>query len=112
MKNIRATVENIWMEVRTVILTEEQLTIRYSQKEEDKEKRLALSEMIKQQSEVPINGEEKEVVSAIYESNKPVLKEGDEYQFIDCVIAIDGSNALVHGLLNCRVNEDQIQIRF
>ena len=74
------------------------------------EERKALMDSIREQMTVTLDDAKKAELEAFYESKKPELKEGDEYQLIAMDITERGD--VYTGILNCRVNGDHKQIRF
>lgn len=106
MKNLQSTIEGTWVELKQVLLTEEQKTLLSSNDEANQEAIKALLAEIKPLREVEVQGEDAVLVQAKYEEVKPTLKETDVYQLIS--FNITGNS----GILNCRVNEEQKQIRF
>lgn len=101
MKKYKSQEEGVWKEILNPEITEEQLVILEG---DDTTEKQELIESIKLSS-VQNVVDSTELV-ALYNTHKPVLKEGDAYVFID--MNVSGSN----GLLNCRVNGEHKQIRF
>ena len=63
----------------------------------------------------PVTDEsEKIILDEFYSSVKPTLEEGDVYQLIsmDMLDITDSESGKFTGILNCRVNGEQDQIRF
>jgi hypothetical protein len=110
MKNYQSTIENTWIELKTVELTEEQTTLLMSKEESDKEAKEALIQEIKAEREQPALESDAEIFQKIYESIKPTLKEGQTYQLIAVNAFI--SEGKISGILNCRVSGEHKQIRF
>lgn len=59
---------------------------------------------------IAVSEEKASELSAIYQSNKPLLQDGDSYQFIGANVSQDSEQSW--GILNCRVNDEHIQVRF
>lgn len=76
-----------------------------------KTERDQLVETIRDASIVELDAQEITELDALYESVKPELKDGDEYQLIACDASRDQAGVL-HGILNCRVNGEHVQVRF
>ena len=110
MKNLQSTIENTWIELKTVKLTEEQTTLLMSKEESDKEAKEALIQEIKAEREQPALESDAEIFQKIYESIKPTLEEGQTYQLIAVNAFI--SEGKISGILNCRVSGEHKQIRF
>ena len=110
MKQVQSTAETIWKEIVKVELTAEEKVLRHSTSEEDKEARKVLMERIKSERELELDEESATVAQAIYEANKPALKETDTYQLIAVDIQLEGETGT--GIINCRVNGEHVQIRF
>lgn len=101
MKNYISSTEGVWKEILNPTITEEQLTILNGSDELAKNN---LITEIKNTFEILV--ENTADLDIIYNNNKPKLTESDVYSFIDMLVF--GSN----GLLNCRINGIQKQIRF
>lgn len=110
MKTIQSTVETIWKEIVKVELTAEEKLLMRSFAEEDKVARTILMDRVRAERELPLDEESATAAQAIYEANKPVLKEGDTYQLISANMLMDG--LIGKGIINCRVNNEHIQVRF
>jgi len=106
MKNYQLVNEGAWIEILKVELTEEQKAILLSG--DDKKDLLSL---IKSQREGEMSNEKKDSLSAFYDSVKPELKEEDIYELISIDVS-DKEDGIFKGILNCRINEEHIQIRF
>jgi hypothetical protein len=103
MKNYQSIIEGTWVEILKVELTEEQKTILLSKKD--------LLSLIKSKREGKVSIEKKNSLSAFYDSVKPELKEEDIYKLISIDVS-DKEDGIFKGVLNCRINEEHIQIRF
>jgi hypothetical protein len=110
MKNLQSTIENTWIELKTVKLTEEQTTLLMSKEESDKEAKVKLLEKIKTEREKPASKEDTELVQKLYEGIKPKLEEGQTYELISMNVSFGEKR--ISGILNCRVNTEHKQIRF
>lgn len=110
MKQIQSTVETIWNEIVKVELTAEEKSLMRSHAEEDKEARKDLMARVKAERELELDAESTAVAQAIYEANKPALKETDTYQLIAVDMQLE--NEIGTGIINCRVNGEHVQIRF
>ena len=75
------------------------------------EQRTELMEAIREASVAEVTASEVTELDALYESVKPELEDGDEYQLIACDVHRDRAGVL-HGILNCRVNGEHVQKRF
>ena len=107
MKNYQSEIEGVWVEILNVELTEEQDAILAS---DDEEAIVELVNWITSEREGPVSEAKSLELSSFYEGIKPELKEDDVYQLIS--IDLSEENNKFIGILNCRVNEEHIQIRF
>jgi hypothetical protein len=107
MKNYQSEIEGVWVEILNVELTEEQNAILAS---DDKEAIVELVNWIKSEREGAVSEAKSLELSSFYDGIKPELKEDDVYQLIS--IDLSEENNKFIGILNCRVNEEHIQIRF
>lgn len=110
MKVIQSTVETIWKEIVKVELTAEEKSLILSTKEEDKVAKKELMDRLKSERELELDVTSTAIAQAIYESNKPSLKETDTYQLISVDMQL--TDEVGTGIINCRVNEEHRQIRF
>ena len=110
MKNLRSTTEGTWVEIKPVILTEEQETLMVSLNESDREAKIALIEEVKSKREVVAKKADKKLAISKYNEVKPALEETDVYELIAMDIVV--SEKSTTGILNCRVNGEHKQIRF
>ncbi len=110
MKNLQSTIEGNWIEIKPVILTEEQRTLMMSQEESDMGAKQALMIEIKTQREVTADSEDVLLAETKYAEVKPILKETEVYELIAMDLVID--ELKLSGILNCRVNGEHKQIRF
>jgi hypothetical protein len=108
MKSIQSTVENIWVEKISIELTDAQLEVITSETSSNEDKQV-VCDIIRNGSEQPLSKSETLKVQAIYESNKPVIKETDVYEFISCDMYVGETST---GIINCRVNGEHKQVRF
>jgi hypothetical protein len=111
MKNFQSTIENSWTEILAVSLTEEQIELLNSQKNEDNEARIELLQLIKSQRDGIVELEKLEELNKVYNLNKPKLEETDKYQLIS-IDLFEKEKGKFTGIINCRVNEKHNQIRF
>lgn len=111
MKNFQSTVENAWIELVIVPLTQEQRVLMQSTNPEDAIAKLALRETIKSAREVAVSPEKVTALNAFYTTKKPALLEGDTYQLISVNITEKVENVFT-GIINCRVNGEHKQPRF
>ena len=107
MKNLQSAVENVWIQLKEITLTEEQLAILDSNNEEAK---AILRAEVKDKREVAATQKDAIIAFTKYNEVKPTLKEGDTYELISVNLSIE--NESVFGILNCRVNGEHKQIRF
>lgn len=106
MKNLQLTTEGVWIELKEFSLTEEQINLMVSTKEEDQDAKIELLQLIKSQREVDAQEEDILIAQAKYNEIKSTLEETDIYQLISFNICDN------KGILNCRVNGEHKQIRF
>lgn len=108
MKNYISQEEGVWFSLVNYTPTEEQALVLKTipATEEDAILKAETLDAVKSASREALTTEEAVELVALYNAHKPMLKEGDAYVFID--MNVSGSN----GLLNCRVNGEQKQIRF
>lgn len=59
---------------------------------------------------IAVSEEKASELSAICQNSKPLLQDGDSYQFIGANVSQDSEQSW--GILNCRVNGEHIQVRF
>ena len=79
MKTYQSTTENIWEKLNKVELTENEIALLDSEKEEDKVSRKELNEVIKQKIKTTLTESESQKYIEIYNSHKPTLTEKDNY---------------------------------
>jgi hypothetical protein len=101
MKKYTSQEEGVWKEILNPAITEQQLVILEG---EDTTEKQELIESIRLSSTQAVV-DTAELV-ALYNANKPELKDADVYSLIDANIY---NNT---GLINCRVNGEHKQIRF
>lgn len=106
MKHLQSITEGTWIEVKQVELTDEQKTLLGSRDKKDVEAKKTLVVELKTLREVAAKAADVESAETKYSEVKPTLEEGDVYQLISMDIN-DNS-----GILNCRVNNEHLQIRF
>ena len=107
MKQYQSTVEGVWVEFKSVELTDEERSILASNQQSDQEAKEQLIQSIKSRSIVLAGDEESSELIAIYNSNKPELKESDTYELIS--VNVDSN---FNGIINCRINGNHTQVRF
>lgn len=101
--------ENKWLKILEVVLTEEQLEILKLDYSENKEAIDEIYDYINSNNKVEPSESEIVVLLDLYNSIKPKDFNGI-YSFIDMNVTID--NEEPRGLLNCRIGEEHLQIRF
>src|SRR6056297_3444992 len=111
MKNYQSTTEGSWIELLNVELTEEQKALLISTDEADRDAQKELREQIKAEREGQVEESKATELTTFYENIKPELKEKDTYQLISADISEKQEGAFT-GILNCRVNGVNKQIRF
>jgi hypothetical protein len=109
MKNYQSTIEETWVELLPVELTETQLELIQSTKETDAEAKSELIAEIKELKEGAVSSELTEKLNTVYTSLKPELKEEDVYQLISADFS-EKENKFT-GIINCRVNGEHKQVR-
>jgi fibrillarin-like rRNA methylase len=107
MKQYQSTVEGVWVEFKSVELTDEERSILASNQQSDQEAKEQLIQSIKSRSIVLAGDEESSELTAIYNSNKPELKESNTYELIS--VNVDSN---FNGIINCRINGNHTQVRF
>lgn len=112
MKQIQSVTEGVWKEIVKVELTAEEKVLMRSKEDTDKEAKKALMARIKSERELPLDETSSSVATEIYTANKPTLKETDKYQLIAVDISLDETSGVGKGIINCRVNDEHIQVRF
>jgi hypothetical protein len=101
MKRYISQEEGVWKEILNPTITEEQHLILNG---EDQNSKLELIQSIRSSSIQDVV-DATELIT-LYNTYKPTLKNTDVYKLID--VNIFDNN----GLINCRVNEEHLQIRF
>jgi hypothetical protein len=110
MKKFQSLVEGTWVEIFNVELTSAEQELLMSQNENDKNSQKDLINRVKSARESTVTNTLSDALHQFYLSKKPVLKDGDVYQFI--AIDLFESDNNYTGILNCRINEEHQQIRF
>lgn len=110
MKNFEKIGDGAWTRNIVPVLTEAQRTLLTSKEEADAIAKAEVNAYIASNMRAEATAEEVTALDAAYEANKPVVKEGNTYSFIHCVISLKDDKAT--GLINCRVNGEHIQVRF
>lgn len=104
---------NVWVELVHYELSEEEKAILDNRDESNKEVRKSLTDDIRSKREIPLSEDLESLAEGVYDSHKPVLKDGDVYQLIDVFFLLDPDNNIASsGLINCRLNGEHKQIRF
>lgn len=111
MKNYQSTTEGTWIELLKVELTEEQKALLISTDKADKDAQQELRKQIKADKESEVEEAKATELTTFYEGIKPTLKEEDTYQLISADLSQKEEGGFT-GILNCRVNGEQKQIRF
>ena len=111
MKNYQSTIEETWVELLPVELTEAQLELIQSTKETDAEAKSDLIKEIKESREGAVSSELTKKLNTVYTSLKPELKEEDVYQLISADFSEKSENVFT-GIINFRLNQEHKQIRF
>ena len=106
MKKLRSTTEGTWVEIKPLILTEEQISLLTSS---DAQVEKDLMAEINSQREVSASKADKNLAVSKYAEVKPALEKTDVYELIAIDIVVDET---LSGILNCRVNNEHKQIRF
>lgn len=107
--------DNIWKKNNDVIveLTEEQKQLLQTTDEDNAPARKALVQELRDKRFTVIEDPALATkLDTIYNAQKPILSDTDNYELIDIHITIDNNYPNGTGLLNCRVNSDHKQIRF
>ncbi len=110
MKNTSSIVEGVWIENKSINLTTNQLAVLTQESEVISPEKQAVIDLIAASQNLPVSEEATALVMTKYAEKKPKLKETDIYEFISADFSINGKN--ISGLINCRINEEQKQVRF
>jgi len=110
MKNLKSTIEGVWVENKKVALTQSQKQLLETTDDDNFTERENLKEWVKSQKLIEVSEEINEAAQSIYLQHKPTIKEGDSYQLIS--VSMRYMNGKGSGLINCRVNDKHIQVRF
>ena len=110
MKNFQSTIENEWVEAKSIVLTPEQEVLLNSESPADEEAKKELINTLNNASRVAPTTEDGLICQESYVSHKPALKAGDEYQLISVDLSI--ADGVANGIINCRVNNEHKQARF
>lgn len=111
MKKFQSTAEGIWTENVIVPLNQEQISLLNSTEEADFEPKAALINTIQNQRKIEVEYEKSTILTYFYQTKKPPLKVNDIYELISIDVSEPVENAF-SGILNCRVNNEHIQVRF
>lgn len=108
--NLNSTIEGSWNERTSITLTDEQKKLLASTATTDADAKAELLKTLITTTPVTdatVIG----VANAVYNKNKPVLKDTDVYQLIAVDVSIV-DNTAKSGIINCRVNGEHQQVRF
>jgi hypothetical protein len=97
-----------WLRLIDVELTEEQSMLLSLKNKERSQELIDLINYINENNKVVLNETELAELVSLYETLKPASETG--YEFIDMNVTIE--NEISRGILNCRINNEHIQIRF
>jgi hypothetical protein len=111
MKTLNSTTEGSWIEIKQVELTQEDKNLLESTSETNLEAKKVLIDKIKTERESVALEADITLAQTVYESKKPTLKSTDTYQLISADFIINDDNIINNGIINCRVNEEHVQIR-
>lgn len=107
MKNFKSTKIGAWVEILDVEMTEEQKSIMISF---DRKAMASVISDIKDKREKSVTAKNSSDLKDFYNKMVPVLNSGDVYELI-CVELTKKENGDLTGILNCRVNGVQSQVR-
>jgi hypothetical protein len=107
MKNFYSNIEGTWFEILSITLTNEQKALLKSKKESDQEAKIELKNYIYSEKFKSVSDEKKTELNNLYSNVKPQITETDIYDLIDISVMENNS-----GILNCRLNQQHLQIRF
>lgn len=107
MKQLKSIIEGSWIEIKQEPCTSEEIAIL---KSEDTDAKNALRLQIKERTEVIPKDLDAAIANAKYAEIKPIIKDTEVYLFVRMDVTIETER--VRGILNCKVNEELIQIRF
>lgn len=108
MENYQSIIEGKWSKIENVFLSEAETKLSKSTKDEDIVAKTELLKLKKPTITILTNNESVEFIE-LYNTIKPLLKDGDVYQLIS--IDVEKGDKL-SGILNCRINNNHEQIRF
>ena len=111
MKNLQSIEEGKWIELVSIELTKTEAELIKSNNTVDIDAKNALVEKLETEGKKSVSATIASKAKAKYNQYKPVLKENDVYQFIAAVFGFDGTN-IVKGIIDCRINDEHVQIRF
>jgi len=109
MKNFQLKKDGVWVELLNIEMTEEQKNILVS--DIDEEAKRILLEEIYSEKEVLVAEDKAAELDLFYDTIKPSLKESEVYELI-ALDLVETNEKTYFGILNCRVNDKHIQIRF
>jgi hypothetical protein len=112
MKKLQSVTEGMWVELKNVQPTKEEMELLNSKEEKDIEAKRELLDVLKSKREVEASSEDVVIAQVKYDEVKPKLSDKDVYSLIAFDITIADNGKKLSGILNCRVNTEHKQIRF
>jgi len=109
MEIFQSTIENKWVKINKIEVSETEQELLRSTNEEDKVAKLELMQTIKSKRYTNLTTTKSKEFVDLYNKVKPVLKETDNYQLIS--MDVSKTDKLL-GILNCRINGEHKQVRF
>jgi trehalose/maltose hydrolase-like predicted phosphorylase len=109
MEIFQSTIENKWVKINKIEVTETEQELLRSTNEEDKVAKLELMQTIKSKRYTNLTATKSKEFVDLYNKAKPVLKETDNYQLISMDVS---KTDKLSGILNCRINGEHKQVRF
>ncbi len=110
MKKLQSKIENSWVEIVTVTVTEEEVAILNSKDISDTETKLILGNKINTENRSLATETDAVLATSLYNSVKPSLEESDVYELIAIDLFID--TVKTTGILNYKINGEHKQISF
>jgi hypothetical protein len=111
MKNFQLVSEKNWVELIPIKLTKEEDNILLLSREEDIELINSILAKLKSEKKEIIEEDKLQLLNSFYNSVKPQLKENEVYELISLDLNEKSENIFT-GILNCRINNEHVQIRF
>jgi hypothetical protein len=111
MKNLQSIEEGKWVELVSIELTKAEIELSKSIDQNDSDAKKALAEKIATDGKKSISATISSKAKAKYNELKPTVKDGDVYEFISAIFSYDGIS-ITKGIIDCRVNNEHVQIRF